>query len=86
MEKLIDKKDSLEVQLNKLRAEELVLDEKIECLLRNGVTTDLKPEMQALHDYNEMKDLTQIVLGYLADSEQCTVLELHKRYNLPLNS
>lgn len=86
MEKLFKQKDSLVVQLKKLQEEELNLDKKIDCLLQNGVTTDLKSEMQALHKYNEMKDLTQVVLGYLADSEQCTVAELHKRYNLPLTS
>lgn len=49
-----------------------------------GVTEDLKPEMQALHEYNDIKDVTQMILGYLADAENCTVAELHRRYNLPL--
>lgn len=49
-----------------------------------GITEDLQPEMQALHDYNDVKDATQLILGYLADVENCSVTDLHKRYNLPL--
>lgn len=51
----------------------------------SGVTKDLRPEMQALHAYNDVKDVTQMVLGYLSDAECCTVTELHKRYDLPLD-
>lgn len=69
---------------NKLKEKEAELDLKIAELRKKGVSTDLTPQMQALHDYNEMKDLTQFVLGYLATVEQTTVGELHERYNLPL--
>nr|CAI5834110.1 unnamed protein product [Callosobruchus analis] len=61
------------------------LDKKIAELENSGVSTDLKPQMDALHRYNEMKDLTQMVLGYVADAEHVTVAELHKRFNLPMD-
>lgn len=78
-------KKSLKEQHDSLKEREEQLDKEIAELLAQGVTTDLKPQMQALHKYNEMKDLAQMVLGYLADVEQTTVKELHERYNVPLN-
>lgn len=67
-----------------LRQREIEVDLKIAELEKKGVNTDLRPQMQALHSYNEMKDLTQFVLGYLASVEQTTVVKLHERYSLPL--
>lgn len=67
-----------------LREKEAKLDAEISDLEKRGVSTDLTPHMQALHEYNEMKDLTQFVLGYLANAEQTTVGVLHERYGLPL--
>lgn len=77
------KTDLLE-RYRKLKQREAELDLQIAELEGKGVTTDLTPQMQALHNYNEMKDLTQFVLGYLATSQQTTVAELHARYSLPL--
>lgn len=74
-----------EEQLEALKSKEKELDREIAELLAKGIDADLQPQMQALHRYNEMKDSTQMVLGYLADVEQTTVTELHKRFDLPLN-
>lgn len=74
----------LQARYQKLLKENSQLDKKIAEFEAKGVTTDLQPQMQALHEYNEMKDLTQTILGYLGDAEQITVGELHRRYNLPL--
>lgn len=38
--------------------------------------------MKALHQYNDIKDATQIVLGRLAIMEGVTVAEIHRNYNL----
>lgn len=59
------------------------LDQEIAELQNTGITTDLKPQMNALHEYNEMKDLTQMVIGYLSNTEQCSIVELYRRYGLP---
>lgn len=75
---------ALQEKYNKLKKQEESLDREISELVSKGVTPDLELQMQALHDYNEMKDLTQMVLGYLADVEETTVVELHERYGLPL--
>lgn len=91
--KLLKKVDSKETSSNlelksryeKLLKENAQLDKAIKELEENGVTTDLHPQMDALHEYNEMKDLAQMILGYLADAEHVTVTELHKRFNLPMD-
>ncbi|KAJ8960659.1 hypothetical protein NQ314_006051 [Rhamnusium bicolor] len=74
----------LKGRYEKLLKENSQLDKEIAELEGKGVTTDLQPQMQALHEYNEMKDLAQMIFGYLADAEQVTVSELHRRYNLPM--
>lgn len=78
-----EKRINLKKSIDELEKEEFQLNEEISKLLENGVTTDLSSEMKALHEYNDMKDIAQVVIGYLADIENVTVGELHLRYNLP---
>lgn len=75
----------LKARHDRLSRENSDLDRQINELESKGVTTDLKPQMEVLHDYNDMKDLTQMVLGYLADAEHVTVGELHRRFGLPMD-
>ncbi|ENN79961.1 zinc finger CCCH domain-containing protein 10 isoform X3 [Dendroctonus ponderosae] len=72
----------LRLRYRALRRQSAGLDKEIRHLTAQGVTKDLRPEMQALHAYNDAKDVTQMVLGYLSDAECCTVTELHKRANI----
>ncbi|XP_075161844.1 uncharacterized protein LOC142234564 isoform X1 [Haematobia irritans] len=44
-----------------------------------------KEIMNLLHDFNDIKDATQIVIGALANINCMTIKELHLKYNLPLN-
>lgn len=89
----INRIDSKEISSNlelKARYERLLkenseLDRQIQELESKGITTDLKPQMEILHEYNDMKDLAQMVLGYLADAEQVTIGELHRRFRLPMD-
>lgn len=74
----------LKLKLRGLKKQSVTLDKEISHLKSLGITENLEPEMQALHEYNDVKDATQLVLGYLADVENCTVTDLHKRFNLPL--
>lgn len=39
--------------------------------------------MRLLHEYNNLKDATQTVLGVLAQAKRVSIKEMHKRYNLP---
>jgi len=43
-----------------------------------------KNKIQLLHEYNDLKDSAQIVIGILAEKEGVTIKELHERYGLPL--
>ncbi|KAH8262403.1 hypothetical protein KR026_003092 [Drosophila bipectinata] len=42
-----------------------------------------KETIQLLHEYNDLKDATQIVLGALATMKGVPVRSLHASYNLP---
>ncbi|KAK9729709.1 Swi5 [Popillia japonica] len=66
---LLEKEKSLNIEIAKLG--------------KKNLDCNLDAEMQALHTYNDVKDLTQVVLGYVADAEHCTITELHQRYCLP---
>lgn len=49
-------------------------------------TTERNREiMNLLHEFNEVKDATQIVIGALSNLECKTIKEMHLLYNLPLN-
>ncbi|KAL1514162.1 hypothetical protein ABEB36_003467 [Hypothenemus hampei] len=72
----------LKLKVRSLKKQIAILTREINDLLEQGVSEDLRPEMQALHEYNDIKDTTQMVLGRLAQAQGCTVTELHKKYNL----
>lgn len=75
-----------EEQLAKLIKEETELDKDIAALKGKGFKTEeLKGHIDNLHRYNEIKDAAQLVLGRLADIEQVTLKEVHKRYNVPVD-
>jgi D-hexose-6-phosphate mutarotase len=40
--------------------------------------------MELLHEYNDIKDATQIVIGALATMRRVTVASLHEEFDLPL--
>ncbi|KAL3282611.1 hypothetical protein HHI36_005786 [Cryptolaemus montrouzieri] len=67
-----------------LKRELETLNEQIRKFEEEGVTTDVSNQMTALHEYNEMKDMTQVVLSYLSNATQESIVDLHKKYNLPL--
>lgn len=39
-------------------------------------------QVNLLHQYNDIKDATQVVINYLANIEGTTITEIHKRLNL----
>lgn len=42
--------------------------------------------MRLLHEYNEVKDAAQTVIGALANTENVSVRTLHERFDLPMDS
>ncbi len=47
---------------------------------------ELKTHIDTLHEYNEMKDTGQVLLGKLAEVETTTTAQLYSRYGLKLDS
>lgn len=66
-----------EACLKKLKEEEQQLDEKLYQLV-----TERKRVMDALHEYNDIKDATQVVLGRLAELRGLTVAKIHEKFDL----
>lgn len=46
--------------------------------------SSMKEIMELLHDYNNIKDATQVILGALATMRGVTVASLHEEFDLPL--
>ena len=44
----------------------------------------IKLHIKKLHEYNEVKDVGQALMGMLAEREQTTTREMYKKYNLDL--
>nr|XP_020649015.1 DNA repair protein SWI5 homolog isoform X1 [Pogona vitticeps] len=60
-------KDALEQEIEKLKENQLVLDEEIAQLLAEGYSLEeLENHIALLHEYNEIKDVGQMLLGRLA--------------------
>lgn len=73
-------------QLADLIKQEAELDKEIAVLKENGFQVEeLQSHIDNLHRYNEIKDAAQLVLGRLAELEQVTLKEMHKKYKVPLN-
>ncbi|KAK9888421.1 hypothetical protein WA026_000669 [Henosepilachna vigintioctopunctata] len=68
-----------------LKKELASLDLRIKQLKEEGVTVDVSEQMSALHEYNRVKDMTQNVLNYLSNATNESIVELHKKYDLPLD-
>lgn len=87
LDRLEDKVEAnkLKEKLRLLEEREKEIDKEIESLLKQGVSSDVNAEIRALHKYNEMKDLTQNIIEYLAMIQCTTLSDIHKRYNLPLD-
>eukprot|EP01116_Phalansterium_solitarium_P004027 TRINITY_DN14905_c0_g1_i1.p1 TRINITY_DN14905_c0_g1~~TRINITY_DN14905_c0_g1_i1.p1 ORF type:complete len:199 (-),score=56.05 TRINITY_DN14905_c0_g1_i1:217-813(-) len=45
----------------------------------------LRQHMNLLHDYNDLRDAAQAVIGQLALMEQCTTKDLYERFGLELD-
>jgi len=54
--------------------------------LGDGVDADriVKRHISLLHDYNEAKDATQVLIGKLAQMKGVTIRQIHEDLGLPL--
>lgn len=54
------------------------LEQKLDGMIAN----DKKISLELLHRYNEIKDATQVVIQHIANMEETTVTEVHRRLGL----
>ena len=69
-----------EVELLKLKLSET--EKEIALLAEEYSEHELQGHIQKLHEYNEIKDVGQILLGKLAEMEGLTTSHLYQRYDL----
>ncbi len=65
------------------------LQQQIECLQKSAsfssaqeLESEYKKYIDSLHRYNDVKDVTQSLLGKLAEMTQRTITELHEEFGL----
>ncbi|XP_013775580.1 DNA repair protein SWI5 homolog [Limulus polyphemus] len=78
--------EEMQEQISLLEERNQELDMEIELLQSQGFRIEeLQWHIDKLHEYNEIKDAAQCVLGQLASLDGATVKELHERYGLTMD-
>ncbi|XP_040081657.1 DNA repair protein SWI5 homolog [Oryx dammah] len=79
-------KDSLQLDIQKLKEKKDMLDKEISQLLSEGYSVDeLEDHISQLHEYNDIKDAAQMLLGRLAVIRGVTTKELYPEFGLDMN-
>lgn len=52
--------------------------------LEADVSSSEQKRITLLHQYNDVKDAAQVVIGVLASKQGVSIRELHEKYNLPV--
>uniref|UniRef100_A0A2K6FI05 DNA repair protein SWI5 homolog n=1 Tax=Propithecus coquereli TaxID=379532 RepID=A0A2K6FI05_PROCO len=78
--------ESLHLDIQKLREKKDMLDEEISQLISEGYRVDeLEDHIAQLHEYNDIKDVGQMLLGKLAVIRGVTTKELYPEFGLDMN-
>uniref|UniRef100_A0AC11DHB2 Uncharacterized protein n=1 Tax=Ovis aries TaxID=9940 RepID=A0AC11DHB2_SHEEP len=78
--------DSLQLNIQKLKEKKDMLDKEISQLLSEGYSVDeLEDHISQLHEYNDIKDAAQMLLGRLAVIRGVTTKELYPEFGLDMN-
>jgi hypothetical protein len=79
--------EQLSRDVEKLKTQLKEIDRNIEELTESGCRDDeLQLHIDALHEYNEIKDVGQMVLGKIAEIEGTTTTALYERFGLELDN
>ena len=79
--------EQLSRDVEKLKTQLKEIDRNIEELTASGCRDDeLQLHIDALHEYNEVKDVGQMLLGKIAEIEGTTTTALYKRFGLELDN
>ncbi|NXD39711.1 SWI5 protein, partial [Copsychus sechellarum] len=79
-------KEALRCEIEELKQKDLALDQEIAQLLSEGYSLEeLDKHISLLHEYNEIKDAGQMLLGKLAVIRGVTTKQLYPEYDLELS-
>ncbi|XP_062063442.1 DNA repair protein SWI5 homolog [Lepus europaeus] len=80
------REESLHLDIQNLKERRDVLDTEISQLLSEGYSVDeLEDHITQLHEYNDIKDVAQMLLGKLAVIRGVTTKELYPEFGLDMN-
>ncbi|XP_068067497.1 DNA repair protein SWI5 homolog [Anomalospiza imberbis] len=78
--------EALRCEIKELKQKDLALDQEIAQLLSEGYSLEeLDKHISLLHEYNEIKDAGQMLLGKLAVIRGVTTKQLYPEYDLELS-
>ncbi|XP_041262636.1 DNA repair protein SWI5 homolog [Onychostruthus taczanowskii] len=78
--------ETLQSEIKELKQKDLALDQEIAQLLSEGYSLEeLDKHISLLHEYNEIKDAGQMLLGKLAVIRGVTTKQLYPEYDLELS-
>uniref|UniRef100_A0A8C0WVT6 DNA repair protein SWI5 homolog n=1 Tax=Castor canadensis TaxID=51338 RepID=A0A8C0WVT6_CASCN len=83
---MIPLRSSCILTLKKLKDKRDMLEKEIDQLISEGYSVDeLDDHISQLHEYNDIKDVGQMLLGKLAVIRGVTTKELYPEFDLDLN-
>ncbi|XP_076211892.1 DNA repair protein SWI5 homolog, partial [Aptenodytes patagonicus] len=78
--------EALRYEIKELKQKDLALDQEIAQLLSEGYSLEeLEKHISLLHEYNDIKDAGQMLLGKLAVIRGVTTKQLYPEYDLELS-
>ncbi|XP_054076953.1 DNA repair protein SWI5 homolog [Rissa tridactyla] len=78
--------EALRYEIEELKQKDLALDQEIAQLLSEGYSLEeLEKHISLLHEYNDIKDAGQMLLGKLAVIRGVTTKQLYPEYDLELS-
>ncbi|XP_027725503.1 DNA repair protein SWI5 homolog [Vombatus ursinus] len=78
--------DSLQLEIQELKQKRDTLDQEISQLMAEGyVVSELEDHISLLHEYNDIKDVGQMLMGKLASIRGVTTKELYPEFDLDMN-
>ncbi|XP_045877755.1 DNA repair protein SWI5 homolog [Meles meles] len=78
--------ESLHLDIQKMKEKRDLLDKEIVQLISEGYSVDeLEDHISQLHEYNDIKDVGQLLLGKLAVIRGVTTKELYPEFGLDVN-